>query len=990
MVSPFVTITILCLYMAFLFLIALWGEKKSVSGRGPVHASLVYGLGLTVYYTGWTFYGSVGRAAVGGLMFLPVYIGTVMPLVFWWLVVRKMVRIKNTYRITSIADLISARYGKSSGMAALVTVFASMGIIPYIALQLKGIISTFYIMSPPESTGPAAILSQNAPILIAVLMAVFTVIFGARRLDPTEKHPGMVMAVAFVGAFKLLAFLLVGFFVTYYMFDGLGDIFERISHTPSSPLQDIERWEGGTLGTWMSWIVISTFAIMFLPRQFHMTVVENSDERHIKTAMWFVALYALLITFFCLPVAMGGILAGLPADQGDTFVLQLPFQHGSTWLSMLVFLGGFSACFGMLMIESMVVGTMLTNHIFLPLIESVGPLRFLRQYLLQCRWAAITFVILCGFFFERTVGGSYMLVSIGMISFAAVSQFAPVILGGLFWERGNKTGAFMGLGAGFLTWGYTMVLPALVKSGWISGAIVENGPWSIGFLKPEHLFGLAWVDPLTNTVFWSLLLNTFCYVLGSVCSRTDEEEQGFTEEFVGIMEQTPVLPSPPVLRSHIDLSAKKEEIERLLSRYFPPDEAGSKAERCTSRVGDSSEGRITVIQMADLCREVESTLAGAIGTAAAHNAMKKSGIFTASEEKELSSLYGVILARLRITPKELAEKIDHYQEREALLTHHAEELEQLVARRTEELKSANEKIVQQQEQLVLTARESGMMEMASGIIHNIGNAINTIGLRLESVTDLPRKGLSVPIVFLKNNMLLPLEEHLKKGDLELFLSTDEKGKKLIPICKELLDRVEQLSTRLHEDLHFIESQATHISEIVSLQQTFVGALGTEEFVDVNAVIRDSFNIWRDSLKKRSILVELDLASRAAILADKTQLAQIFVNMIKNSIEAIDEKFEGGGRVSVSTNDIEHDGKNAIEILVFDNGCGISEDRITRIFEFGVSSKKARKAGQGFGLFFCKKIVEKYSGIIDIRSRVNEFTEIRIVFRNARRQRDAAL
>ena len=685
MVSSVTVLTALCVYMAVLFFMALWAARRSAAGRSVVNNPVVYSLALTVLYTSWTFYGIVGRAANAGMMFFVLYLGTMLPLFFWWTVVRKMVRIKNTYRITSIADFISARYNKSASVAALVTVFSLVGVMPYIALQLKAIISTFSIISAPASSGTAGFVTAHAGIIITCLMILFTIAFGVRRLDPTERHPGMVMAVAVEGVFKLVVFLLIGLFVTYYLFDGLGDIFRRVDKLPEFARLDIQRNDPTTVSVWASYLVIAMFSVMFLPRQFHMTVIENSREDHIKTAMWLLPLYMLLITVLCFPVALGGLLVGLPAGKADTFVLHLPFRYGSTWLSLAAFLGGFAASSGMVMICAMTMSTMMTNHLLLPLIESMEPLNFLKRYLLQCRWAAVACVVLIGYFFERTVGGSYMLVSMGVISFAAASQFGPVILGGLFWRGGNKVGALVGLSAGFFVWWYTMILPALAKSGWISDAVLNNGPWGISFLRPEQLFGIESISPITNTVFWSLSFNVIGYIVGSVLYETEEDERRLAEDFVDALSPGPSIITPGRQEPSIDLAEKRSQFERLLSQYFSGRKTRKVFDACLDRVGIRERKRISIIEFAELHSQVERSLAGAVGAAAAKKAVTKSAIFSTDEAERLSSEYAGILANLRIPPEELHRRIDYYQERESLLRRHAADLKQKIREREEEI-----------------------------------------------------------------------------------------------------------------------------------------------------------------------------------------------------------------------------------------------------------------------------------------------------------------
>jgi Na+/proline symporter len=355
--------------MALLFIIAQYAERQTkIKDRSLASHPAVYALSMAVYCTTWTFYGSVGKAVTSGPLFLTIYLGPTLCVVLWWTVLRKLVRIKSEHRITSIADFISARYDRSQLLAVLATLGALFGTTPYVALQLKSVITTFSIISPAES-GNAWIGGNVGPVVV-VLMIVFTIIFGVRRIDPTERHQGMVMAVAVESVVKLVAFLAAGLFVTYFLYDGFGDVLQRLGQSTFRKHLTFSGSSGSSYLTWTSYLILGMSAILFLPRQFHVAVVENSNEKSILSAMWLFPLYMLLINIFVIPIAMGGLLAGMPVQQADTFVLRLPMESGHAGLTLLVFIGGFSAATGMIMITAMTMATMITNHLLLPLLES--------------------------------------------------------------------------------------------------------------------------------------------------------------------------------------------------------------------------------------------------------------------------------------------------------------------------------------------------------------------------------------------------------------------------------------------------------------------------------------------------------------------------------------------------------------------------------------------------------------------------------------------
>ncbi len=676
MFHPLVVLATILLYAGGLFLIAIGVERRAAAGRSPANNPVIYALSLAVYCTAWTYYGSVGIAASSGMLFLTIYLGPTILMVVWWLVLHKLVRIKHVQRITSIADFISARYGKSEMIAALATLIALMGIMPYIALQLKAILSTFDIITAsPEKT--LTLGHSQMGLVVVGLMTILTIIIGVRKLDPTERHEGMIMTLAAEAVLKLLGMIAAGIFVTYFLYDGFDDILQRLSDSPFQHLMSIAGEKKTPYLTWMTYLILAMSAILLLPRQFHVAVVENSDEKHILTAMWLFPIYLLLINIFVFPIAAGGLLKGYPTTDADNFVLRLPIDFGARWMAMLVFMGGISAATGMIMVSSVTLSTMIINHLFLPLIRGIKGMAFLRKHLLQCKWAAVVLVIAFGYWFERKVMAPYMLVNIGIISFAAVLQFGPVVVGGICWRGANKMGAGLALAGGFAIWFYTLIVPSMIKSGLLNSDVLITGLFGMAFLKPEALFGMAVFEPLTHSVFWSLFFNIALFIFGSLIFKQSPQEESLAEEFVSSLPAVYRLRRSSPQDATIDLVVKKQEIEALLTQYLPETEVKSNLSACFQRLGLEGKSRITIRELLVLHQEVEKFLAGSIGAPAAHKAMTHSNIFSTRETDDLMEVYRRVLADFRVTPQELKDKIDYYQEKEALLTTHAKELQEL-------------------------------------------------------------------------------------------------------------------------------------------------------------------------------------------------------------------------------------------------------------------------------------------------------------------------
>ncbi len=675
MFNPITIITTIFIYFGLLFLLALNVEKNEKIFDYVTKNPFIYSLSLAIYCTAWTYYGSVGLAAGTGMLFLTIYLGPTLSILLGWIIIRKMVRIKDKYRITSIADFISARYRKSSSLAALITIIALIGSMPYIALQLKAIVSTFNIITYNTDIRSQSFLPYMGLIIVG-LMSVFTILLGIRRLDSTERHPGIVASIALLSVIKLVIFLLVGSFITFFLFHGTSDLFQKFSASPFSTLMLKASNQDNYYLTWGTYIILAMSAILFLPRQFHLTVVENADEKHITTTMWFFPAYMILLNLFVLPVAMAGIASGFPLREADFYLLLLPLRSGHHLLTLLVFIGGLSAAAGMIFVTAITLATMFTNHLLLPVVNFTEKLRFLNHHLLKCRWIAVFLIILTSYFFERSVGASYMLANIGLISFAAIIQFAPAAIGGMFWERANKQGAILGIVSGFIIWSYTLLMPSFVKSGWLSVRIPDSGPWGLWFLRPEQLFGLTGFEPLTHGVFWSLLINAGLFIAGSVLTSQDEVEKRTAHDFVCIMKDYQLSDADKISKkvSTVSLDEKLTKFRKILEQFLSKNRAEEILSISINTLGLKQKKQISIIEMANLFNEVEKLLAGSIGTAAAHNTLHREELFSQEESQELSTIYGEILAELKITPGDMRKKIDFYREKESLLSKHSEEL----------------------------------------------------------------------------------------------------------------------------------------------------------------------------------------------------------------------------------------------------------------------------------------------------------------------------
>ncbi|MFN8310816.1 MAG: sensor histidine kinase [Chitinophagales bacterium] len=540
MITSLPLLLIALVYLLVLFAIAYLAEKRNAFTDKLAASPYIYALSIGVYCTAWTFYGSIGKASLNGFQFLAVYIGPTLFAPLWLIVLRKIIRIAKVQHLTTISDFISARYGKDMYLGAMVAVFCLIGVIPYIALQLKAISESFDLVSHgvSDTPRPFTILSDKA-LYSAILLAVFTILFGMRKVEATEQHRGMVAAIAFESLIKLIAFLVAGIFITYIVFNGFGDIFQQATLFPDS--ETLFTVSGKSpYGEWFSICFLSGIAAVMLPRQFQVGVVENVEERHLEKSVWIFPLYVFLINLFVLPVAFAGrILFAKGGMNADYYILGIPMLAGQKFITMLVYIGGFSAASSMIIVETISLSTMVSNNLILPFFIRNNflqrwQLRYINAITLYSRRISVVLILLAAYLYFLNIKQNLPLVNIGLISFVSVAQFIPAIIGGIFWKQANKNAAITGILLGFALWFYTLVLPSVAGSGWVSASFVANGPFHIAWLKPYELFTLQEFSPVTNALFWSMFFNVGAFVMLSVWSKQSDEEKSQAEIFVDI------------------------------------------------------------------------------------------------------------------------------------------------------------------------------------------------------------------------------------------------------------------------------------------------------------------------------------------------------------------------------------------------------------------------------------------------------------------------
>jgi Na+/proline symporter/signal transduction histidine kinase/CheY-like chemotaxis protein len=611
MLQGWVVIAVALAYIGLLFLIASYGDRARRHGRSGRMRTLIYPLSLAIYCTSWTFFGSVGSASRTGYEFLTIYIGPVLMVGLFSPLIIRIVRLAKAQNITSIADFIAARYGKAQPVAALVALIAIIGTIPYIALQLKAVSSsleTILAHVDPGSNLTNPVLGDIA-LFVAISMATFAVLFGTRHIDATEHQDGLMLAVASESIIKLFAFLAVGVYVTFWMFGGPGALLEA-ARTQEWATKLFTREP--PLDTFIATTILSFFATLLLPRQFHVAVVENNNENEIKRAAWLFPLYLVLINLFVVPIAFAGLLTFAPGEvDSDMFVLALPLLNGSNVMTIAAFVGGLSAATAMVIVESVALSIMVSNDIVMPLVlkrrESQSSRRDnLGSMLLRVRRVSIFVILLLAYMYYRSAGDA-QLASIGLLSFAAVAQLAPAFFGGLVWRRATAPGAIAGMSAGILIWAYTLLLPTFADIGVVGQRIMTEGPLGLGLLRPQHFFGLE-LSPLVHGVLWSLGLNLLLYI-GVSLRRAPTPIERLQANTFAPADLAPMAPGFRLWLSTVTVEELTETVARYLGEERTRSAFASFAD--THRIGlapnDEADMR--------LVRYAEHILASAIGAA---------------------------------------------------------------------------------------------------------------------------------------------------------------------------------------------------------------------------------------------------------------------------------------------------------------------------------------------------------------------------------------
>jgi Na+/proline symporter/signal transduction histidine kinase len=987
-------------YIGLLFAIATYGDRLSPLQRGRA-GTLIYPLSLAVYCTSWTFFGSVGFASRASLEFVAIYVGPILMVGFCTPILRRVIHLAKTQNITSIADFIAARYGKSQPVAATVALVAMVGSVPYIALQLKAMASSLETMLGPGSAIGELPLIGDMELVIAVAMGLFAMLFGTRQSSATEHHHGLMLAIATESIVKLIAFIAVGAFVTFYLFAPM-DLLERALKTPEA-LRAIEH--PTSLGSFLTMTLLSFFAIMLLPRQFHVSVVENSNSAEVSRARWLFPLYLILINLFVIPIALAGLVSfPFGAVDSDMFVLALPMEANARLLSLMVFIGGLSAATAMVIVECVALAIMVSNDIVMPLALQRGRLaRGSRQnvgsFLLQVRRIAIIVIMAMAYLYFRALGSTH-LAAIGLLSFSAIAQLAPAFFGGLIWRSGTARGAIGGIVIGSAVWAYTLFLPSFLDGSTAGMHFLQYGPFDIEALRPQALFGTD-LSPLMHGVVWSLSLNILAYVVLSVLKAPSAIERLQAEQFVPLLQ-----PIKPAFRWRSTVSV--QDLLATVGQYL-----GESRARESFRVFAAGRNMALLPQSPadlELLRHAEHLIASSIGAASSRLVMslmlRKRTLSAKAALKLLDESHAALHFRREI----LQGALDHVRQGIAVFDR---DLQMVCSNRQfGELLGLPPHVVQigvPLREILASLRPSGFHDAETAIQTRIA-AYTVEGVPF--LERLPDRQMVVEV--LANRMpdgwlvitfsdvtpSFEAAEALERANASLEKRVRERTEELTRLNSELalaksaaeqanLSKTRFLAAASHDILQPLNAARLYVTSLVErssgsataqLAENIDDALGAVEdiigaLLDISRLdagaMTPSLTRFRVGDLMRSLEIEFAPAHAREVTltfvhcslpieSDRIMLRRLLQNLISNAI-----KYTPAGRVLVGA----RRRAGALQICVYDTGLGIPAEEHAEIFkEFRRLEQGARIArGLGLGLSIVKRLAHVLDHPLVLRS-----------------------
>jgi len=1013
LISSWLIIACSLIYIALLFAIAYIFERRKTTA---IHNTWVYSLSLAIFCTSWAFYGTIQQAASTGWFFAPTYVGAILLLFLGWRFLSKLVSVGQHNNITSISDFISSRYGKSQRLAGTITFIALVALVPYIALQLKALTTSYTLLTAPSVLHQSSTqnLYQDAALYISLLMALFAIVFGTRRVDATEHQTGIIHAVAFESIVKLIAFIALGIYVCYHFFDGVSDVLDKAQSIPK--IQSNWQQNYSPMLFWTH-TLLGLLAIFCLPRQFHVLVVENKDVHDVKRSRWIFSSYLLLINIFILPIAVAGLIyfnhESVPAD---TFILAFPLSEGSELFALIGYIGGFSAATSMIIIVSVVLSTMISNDIILPLAIHFkwlknSPTQNLQKWLLRIRRAIIVGLLLLAFIYYRTIASAFELASIGLLSFSLVAQFAPSIIGAIYWKQGNKVGVIAGLLVGIATWIYLLLIPSLATSGYLEHSVLHEPWFGIEFLAPGFWLNGSIFDSLTLGVFWSLALNTLTFIFVSLNVKPSASEKLQALQFVAPRELTGheeqiFIENKVTLKDLFNLSERfigekknKEFIQQHYGnnsrRYFSSTIATVKdIELCQKRLSRVIGGSSAQIVMDTVTGKKKMPLHDVVDIVD-----EASQVFTFNREL-LQSAMENISHGISVIDRDL--KLVAWNKQYQQLFHYPDDL-LTVGRPIEDLIrfNAEQGLFGEGDQTHQVRKRLNYLKNAAPHTferkHNQGKVLKVQGN--------PMPGGGFVTVFIDITELRQKQEELAEINSSLEERVSQRTYELLEINQELDHAKHEADEANQSKTRFLAAASHDILQPINAASLFTQALLEQQtekpieqqlkmikksLLSADELLSDLLDISKmdagvieariDSFplqklfnqlaaefsviaKKKNIQLRVSKTT-ALVSSDSQLLKRILQNFLSNAIRYTRE----GGKVLLGARRRQ----DSVEIQVLDNGIGIAPDNLSAIFEeFTRADPHSSAPGHGLGLAIVQRCATLLEHSITVDSKLGK-------------------
>ena len=910
----------LAVYGLLMLAFGEWVDRTKWISRSEVRSRYAYALSGCAACTSWTFYGAIGTAATGSWLGWTFFFGATLILVAGRDFFRRLIRLRERYSILSVPDLLVSRFDGATGLGVIATVVTVVAVVPYVALQIRAL--KWSSAAIAETLGLSADTSVS-PLMVT--LTVLSVFLGARRLNASVRADGVVATVALESIIKLVAFVLAGLFATFVLFDGFDDVFararDRLQEAPTLSLTQ-----------WLSVMLVTASVVIATPRQFHALVVENRNIRHFETARWFLPAYFLLMTLFAFPIAAAGLAYGLPADQASTFILRLPSEAGYAWLALLVFIGGVSASMSMIVLSSIALGTMVSNHLLLPLISWKPNTRF--RHVLLSRRAAIAGVLATGWLFARLTEDSSKLTSLGVLAVVALIQFAPSVLGAVYWSRASRLGATSALLVGMFVWAYTMLLPTLVDAGLISAAwIVGNGGEGIS-LHPTALFGLQ-LDRTSHALFWSLGLNTATFVLvSSIVPRARDDET--TLSFALVDERDPVTTQDlfaPGGDVELSLADKLPLLRTAAARWLSPKDTDDLLEAAAASSGVRERERISVLELSRLETHFERALTSMVGISVARMTVRQAGLYTDCEARARNEEMAARIEVLGISIAALRQNVAAYRSRHEAAKVQTQLLEQLVDERTQELQKLNDELQVATEEADRANRAKTMF------LSHMSHEIRT------------------PLTGIFGSIELALDEVSTSEEVrEYLLTVKSNGEHLLRVLNNILD-----ISKIEASEVTIESVPTQLPRVIEEACSLLLPKATSKGLELRTELDKEFPAWIES--------------------DPTRLRQIVLNLTNNAL-----KFTETGAI-VLRGRVLASAPMRLAIEVQDTGIGMTPAQQSRLFQpFHQADTSTTRVygGTGLGLAISKQLANMLGGDVVAESELGTGSTFRLVLEDVRK------